>query len=70
MIGNYLPAFEANLSNPFSTVKQSKKNVGNRCVITQEIYNYAPVADVSGQPVGPIFKGQEVHEECWEQLCV
>jgi len=26
------------------------------------------VIDISGQPVSPIFKGQAVHEECWEHL--
>jgi len=26
-------------------------------------------ADVSGQPIGPIFKRQAVQEEYWERLC-
>ena len=26
------------------------------------------ITDISGQPVNPIFKGQAVHEECWEHL--
>jgi len=33
--------------------------------ITQRIFVYT---DVSGQPIGPIFKGQEVQEESLDSL--
>jgi len=55
--GNFLPTFRYNLSVPSSRVKNSCRRFGT--TYRSHLQGSRILADVSVQPIGPIFKGQE-----------